>query len=82
MNRAIEMALKRERRNRSIVHKVGQIHDKPSENASIIVSKVSEKPKDEPKIVVKLDESVQEPPKKITKRKRTTKKKADESSEG
>ena len=84
MNKSIEMALKRERRNRSFILKTVQTHDKPSENAPIIEAKTDEPVKDEPvqvepEITVQPDESVQDgTPKKAKRRRRTPKNKANE----
>ena len=87
MNKSIEMALKRERRNRSFILKAVQTHDKPSENAPIIEAKtdepVQDEPvQDEPEITVQPDESVQDgTPKKAKRRRRTPKNKANEDSD-
>lgn len=90
MNKSIEMALKRERRNRSFILKAVNIPDKPSENAPVIKEKPDESVRVEPVQVEpeitatpdESDESVQdEAPKKAKRRKRTTKNKANDDSE-
>ena len=97
MNKSIEMALKRERRNRSFILKAVQTHDKPSENAPIIEAKTDEPVQDEPvqdepvqdepvqvepEITVQPDESVQDgTPKKAKRHRRTPKNKANEDSD-
>lgn len=84
MNKSIEMALKRERRNRSFILKAVHVQapDKPSENATIIEEKPDEPVQVEPETTVQYDEPVQdETPKKAKKRRRTTKSKANEDSE-
>ena len=83
MNKAIEMAMKRERRNRSFVLKAVHVQtpDKPCENTPIIAEKPDESVREEPEITVRPDESVREEPEKKKRRRRASKNKANEDSE-
>ena len=84
MNKSIEMAMKRERRNRSFILKAVHVHtpDKPCENTPIIAEKPDESVREEPEITVRPDDSVQdETPKKQKRRRRASKNKANEDSE-
>ena len=82
MNKSIEMALKRERRNRSFILKAVHVPEKPSENAPVIMEKPDEPVQVEPEITIQSDESVQEEmPKKAKRRRRKSKNKANEDSE-
>lgn len=87
MNKSIEMALKRERRNRSFILKAVNIPDKPSENAPVIEEKPDESVQVEPvqvepETTVQYDEPIQdETPKKKKRRRRASKNEANEDSE-
>ena len=84
MNKSIEMAMKRERRNRSFILKAVHVHtpDKPSENAPVIEEKPDESVREEPEITVQYDEPIQdETPKEKKRRRRASKNKANEDSE-
>ena len=87
MNKSIEMALKRERRNHSFILKAVNIPDKPSENAPVIEKKPDESVQVEPvqvepETTVQYDEPIQdETPKKAKRRRRTPKNKANEDSD-
>ena len=82
MNKSIEMALKREHRNRSFILKAVHVLDKPCENTPIIAEKPDESVREEPEITVRPDDSGQdETPKKKKRRRRASKNKANEDSE-